>query len=110
MPNELPEPSAATVAPTSPTESALKASHNIIADNEIQAIRRKLIESNGDLDKASVSLELMGDIIYTLRMKANPMQDTPNDKLPKAAKAKRSEGATSQSTKLSGEDVNSFLG
>lgn len=105
--NELPEPSAATVAPASPAESALKASHTIISDSEIQAARRKLIESNGDLEKAGISLEFMADVLYTCRMKANPMQDTPNDKLPKAAKAKATSATTA---KLSGDDVNNFLG
>lgn len=79
----------------------------LLTDNEIASIRAKLIESQGDIVKADVSMEQMRNVIYTCRMKANPMQDNGES----APKAKKPKGEPSiMKPILSGDNVNDFLG
>jgi hypothetical protein len=78
---------------------------------EMQDIRRKLIENNGDLAAAGITLEQMRDVIYTCRMKANPMQEAQETEgAPKPARAPRAPKTPAVKTKLSGDDVADFLG
>ena len=78
---------------------------------ELDAIRRRLIDANGNLDAAGISLAEMRDVIYTCRMKANPMQEAAEvPKQPKAPRAPKAAKELSVKTKLSGNDVADFFG
>lgn len=79
----------------------------LITELELQAYRKRLIESNGDIEKAGISLEEMRNVIYTCRMKANPMQDNPSEK---EKKPKKEKTESTNKVKLSGDSVNDFLG
>lgn len=81
----------------------------LLTELELQTYRNKLIESDGDMAKAAISLDEMRDVLYTCRMKANPMMEQEGAE--KAAKKKKEpKEPSTNKVKLSGDDVNSFLG
>lgn len=79
----------------------------LLTDLEIQTIRRRIVDANGDLEQAGISLEEMRNVLYTARMKANPLQDNEEPSKPKRAKR---ESVSSTKEKLSGDAVGDFLG
>lgn len=80
----------------------------ILPQSELDEIRRKLIASKGDPLEALGEnwLETMTNVIYSCRMKANPMQDTPEG----AAKPKKEKTPSVNKATISGDDINNFLG
>lgn len=80
----------------------------IIPDNELADIRQKLIASNGDPSCLGENyMTIMRNVIYTCRMKANSMQDTPS--IAKPAKEKR-ETTSVKKEILKGTAIDDFLG
>lgn len=80
----------------------------LLTELEVQTYRKQLIDSEGDMEKAAISLEVMRDIIFTCRRKANPMAEA--EEAPKIPKAKKVKGASSVTGKLSGIDINNLMG
>lgn len=81
----------------------------ILTDLELGEIRRKLIEGDGKIEcLGPEGLKIMRDVIYTCRMKANPMQEDPES--PKAPRRKRSDSESTNRQKSTGLDVNNLLG
>lgn len=76
---------------------------NLLPDDEIASIRKRIIEASGSLEVAGISLEKMRDVIFTCRMKANPMQDTPSGE-PKPKRESVSKPV------LKGDAVDDFMG
>lgn len=79
----------------------------ILPDSELAEIRKKLIESNGNPEILGPDyMTIMRNVIYTCRMKANPMQDTPEG----VAKPKKEKTESIKKEILKGDSVNDFLG
>lgn len=79
-----------------------------IPDSELSEIRRKLIESNGDPSVLGENyMQIMRNVIYTCRMKANPMQDTPSESI---AKPKKEKTESIKKEMLKGEALDDFFG
>jgi hypothetical protein len=76
----------------------------LLADHELHTFRQRLIEADGDMEKAGISMPEMRNIIYTCRMKANPMQEASEE-----TKAKKTRTTSTNKEKISGPDVNNFL-
>lgn len=81
-------------------------SFQILSEQEIAAVRKKLIESQGDMEAANIDLATMRNVIYTCRMKANPMQDTPS---PKESKVKKEKTPSINQKVVVGNAVDNFL-
>lgn len=79
----------------------------LLTELEISGIRKQIIEANGSIEDAGISLETMRNVIYTCRMKANPIADEEQVSKPKKPKAVAEK---TPNTKLSGDEINSFLG
>lgn len=79
-----------------------------LTELELQTIRKALIEHNGDIDAAGITLEQMRNVVYTCRLKGNPMAES--ESLPKAAKPKKEKGGSTNRSSVSGIDINNFLG
>ena len=83
------------------------ADFTIIPEGELADIRKKLIESSGDPSVLGENFkQIMRNVIYTCRMKANPMQDTPDS----PAKPKKEKAESIKKELLKGDSVNDFLG
>lgn len=83
----------------------------ILTELEVSAIRRRIVEADGSMEAAGIDLPTMRNVIYTCRMKANPLQDEgQGEAKPKPSRAKADKPPSTKTAKLSGEDVNNFLG
>lgn len=91
-------------------EAPAKPIYTQVTELEIQVARRAIIEADGDMEKAGITLETMANIIYTCRLRANPMAEA--EAIAKAAKTPKApkEAKVGDRVKLSGDDVDSFLG
>lgn len=80
----------------------------LLPDSELSEIRQRLIESNGDPSILGENyLQIMRNVIYTCRMKANPMQDNPSDS---PAKPKKEKTESVKKETLKGNAVDDFFG
>lgn len=77
----------------------------MLGDGEMNDLRKRIIEHDGDIDKAGISLDTMCNAIYTRRMKANTMQDTPTAEKAPRAKAEK----TPARVVATGIDIDAFL-
>lgn len=94
--------------PTLPEIPAVP-SRRLLTELELQDIRKKIIESNGDITiLGDNAIEIMRDVLYTCRMKADPLQDDPNASKGRRKKSEGGESTNRQS--LKGIDVNNLLG
>jgi hypothetical protein len=98
----VPEGEQLCIPETLPVPAGLK----IIDESQLLAYRNALIEADGDEEKAGIDLATMRNIIYTCRMKANPLQEA--EEAPKAKRA--SKGPSPAANKLTGIDINSLMG
>lgn len=79
-------------------------------DDELNAIRARLIAGGGDLEKSGVTAEEVRNAVYTKALRVNPNVEA-EDAAAKAAKRKKKEsGPTTRQPTLSGDDVNDLLG
>lgn len=81
----------------------------MLTELEIQNYRNKLVESEGNMEKAGITLDEMRNVLYTCRMKANPMKEQESAEKPEK-KAKTVKEPSINRVKLSGDEVNDFLG
>lgn len=79
-----------------------------LTELELANYRSRIIEANGDIEVAGITLDEMRNIIYTCRRKANPMAEAEG--LPASAKKSTKKAPSTNVGKISGDDVNNFLG
>lgn len=102
------QPDLPALAPPIPAPDGLR----VLSESEMQDLRRKLIEADGDDEKAGIDLPTLRNMIFTCRMKANPLQEAQESEgaaKPKRVRASSSSRSPTQ-TKLSGDDALNFLG
>lgn len=76
----------------------------VLTDQELNALRSKLVEAGGDPEKAGVSLQDVRNAIYTKCFRVNPNIEAGGEAKPKA-KGKGTKGPT-----LTGSAMDDILG
>lgn len=94
------------------TDELSKISYRPLSDDEMRAVRQKLLDAGGDYAKAGVTLEELRNAVYTKALRVNPNVEAEDaaakakkEKKPRAKKVDAARGPT-----LTGDAMNDLLG
>lgn len=79
-------------------------------DEELVAIRNRLIAGGGDLVKSGVSMEEIRNAVYTKALRVNPNVEAEDAAAKAAKRSKKKDGPSSRDATISGADIDEFLG
>lgn len=84
----------------------------LVSDEEMQAVRSRIVEAAGDYEKAGVTLQQIRNCIYTKALRVNPNVEAEDAeaKARKRAKPKAEKASSSRQPTLTGDAMNDLLG